>query len=179
VADFTLNITTPTGAYSTPTVLPGGTLTYPMTVEPTRGSTFPSAVTFSASGLPAGAAATFSPASLSAGSSSTNVSLSILFAQQVASRDFPRPLGRRFALAMLGGIFLLPFGRRLGRSRQRAGRFAGLLLLTLALGSVLGLVACGATRSGYFAQQPQTFTATITASSGGLSHTATITFTLE
>ena len=180
VGDFTLSASNPLGSTTTPTVLPGGVLNYVIQLSPTKGATFPSAVTFSASGLPTGATATFTPSTIAAGSAGTNVSLAIQFAQQIVALHPTNPLGRGLALAMVGGMFLLPFGRKLGRSRGRAGIFLCLLLLVLAAtGAALSLAGCGGTRSGYFAQQTRNYTVTVTATSGALSHTTTVNFTLE
>jgi hypothetical protein len=53
------------------------------------------------------------------------------------------------------------------------------ILALAATCATLSLAACGGTRSGYFGQQPQSYTVTITATSGALSHTATANFILE
>jgi hypothetical protein len=179
VEDFTLSILIPVGQVQPPTVLPGNTISFAIQAAPTLGSSFPSAVAFSASGLPAGATATFTPQTLAAGSKSTTVTLAIHLANQILSSNPAHPLGRGLALAMIGGMILLPFGGKTRRSARRAGRFAGLLLLILAAtGAVLGLAGCGGT-SGYFGQQQRNYTVTVTATSGALSHTTTVNFNVE
>ena len=90
------------------------------------------------------------------------------------------PLGRSLALVMVGGIFLLPLGGRMRRSRGRAGRFVSVLLLALALTcAALGFTACGGGGNGFFGQQVQNYTVTITGTSGALSHTTTVTLTVQ
>jgi len=179
VEDFTLSVN-PIPGVVTPNVLPGGSLTFVLPVDPTSGLNFPSAVTFALSGLPAGATATFTPPSLPAGSAGTNVNLVIQIPNQILARHPANPLGRGLALAMVGGIFLLPFGRKLRRPAGKAGRFLCLLLLLLAAaGATLGLTSCGSTSSGYFGQQSRSYTVTITATSGALSHTTAVNFTVE
>jgi hypothetical protein len=132
-------------------------------------------VTLSVSGLPAGATATLTPSTLAMGSGITNVTLVIQLANQILARHPARPLGGGLALAMMGGMLLLPFGRKMRRSTGRAGRFAGLLLLMLAATcGALGLTACGGGGSGFFGQQIKTYTVTITGTSGALSHTTTV-----
>ena len=71
---FTLNPSPGSGAES---VLPGGAVAFTLTLAPGSGSTYPDAVTFSATGLPAGATATFSPAMIPAGSGATAVTMTI------------------------------------------------------------------------------------------------------
>lgn len=178
--DFTLSVSMPAGESITPTVLPGGVLNYVVQVGPSNGNNFPSAMTFSASGLPPGATATFTPSTLAAGSPSTNVNLAIKLAQQIVANHPPNPLGRGLALAMVGGMFLLPFGGKLRRSRGKAGRLVCLLILGLAaVCATLSLTGCGGTRSGYFGQQPRNYTVTLTVTSGALSHSASVNFILE
>lgn len=180
VEDFTLSVSIPSGGAVTPTVLPGGTLYYIVQVGPSNGVTFPSAATFSTSGLPAGATATFTPSTVAAGSPTTNVNLAIKLAQQIVANHPLIPMGRGLALAMMGGMFLLPFGGKLRRSGGRAGRFLCLLILGLAaVCAALGLTGCGGTRSGYFGQQPTNYTVTLTVTSGALSHSTNVTFILE
>jgi hypothetical protein len=169
------------GTTTPPLVLPGGSLTVNVTAIPTLSAVFPSTVTFSVSGLPSGATATFAPPTLVAGSSSDASTLTIHLANQISSNVPPNPLGRRLALAMFGGMFLLPFAGKMRRSNGKARRFAGLmLLLMVATCAALGLTACGSGAStGYFGQQVKNYTAAITATSGALSHTTTVTFTEE
>jgi hypothetical protein len=78
-------------------------------------------------------------------------------------------------------MFLLPFGNKMRRSGGRAGRVAGLmLLLIVAACAAMGLTACGSGGgTGYFGQQVKNYTVTVTATSGALSHSTTVTFTLE
>jgi len=181
VEDFTLSAAFPLGTIAPPSVLPGGSLTVNIQATPTLSAAFPSTMTLSASGLPAGATATFAPQTLPAGSSSDAATLTIHLANQIVSNTPANRLGRGLALAMVGGMFLLPFGGKMRRSAGKAGRFAGLmLLLMVATCATLGLTACGSGGStGYFGQQVKNYTVTVTAASGALSHTTTVTFTVE
>ena len=62
------------------TILPGTTVVYTLQVEPQVATTFLYNVSFTASGLPAGAAATFSPASLASGTNTTNLAMTVVTA---------------------------------------------------------------------------------------------------
>ena len=44
---------------------------------------------------------------------------------------------------------------------------------------IAGVSGCGSTRSGYLAQRSQTYTVTITATSGTLSHATTVSLTVN
>jgi hypothetical protein len=179
VEDLNLSFVITPGAVA-PVVFPGGYANYTLQVGPGAGVNFPSAVALSISGLPAGAKATFTPQTLAAGSPGTNVTLVVQLANQLVSHNPANPWGRRLVLAMMGGMFLLPFGRRLRRRTGKAGRIVGLVLLLLAVTcAALGLSACGGGGSGYFGQQIQTYTLTVTATSGALAHTATVNLTVQ
>ena len=128
-ADFGLSV--PSGSPTSATVSPGGTATYALAVAPSSGSTFPSAVALTVSGLPAGATATFTPPTLAAGAGSTNVALAVRVAQQTASLPHGTLLALKSSSFMLG-ILLLPFGGTLRRLAQRHQRKLRLLLLVVA-----------------------------------------------
>jgi sugar lactone lactonase YvrE len=178
VADFTLSI--PSGSSTSATVSPGGTASYALTITPSNGSTFPSAVTLAVSGLPTGATATITPQTLVAGAVATNVSLTIKVPSQSASlrhRDLRHNdlLALKLSPVMLG-MLLPPFGGTIRRAAGKRGRTLRLLLLLLAGTSLLGITGCG---EGPSSQQSQTYTVTMTATSGTLSHSTILMLTVR
>lgn len=175
IADFT--VAPPTGSSTTATVNPGGTANYTLAVNPPSGTTTPTAVAFTITGLPTGATDTFNPNPVPAGSGPTNVTLSITVPSTAAV--VPASTAR-FPLAF--ALILLPFFGLNRRLRKRATWLFAILLL--AAGSTV-LTSCGGGSSngggggGGGGQQPQTYTLTVTATAGSLTHTATLTLTVQ
>jgi hypothetical protein len=181
VDDFNLSIsaTGATGTSTTQTILPGGSATFNFTLSPTGTTTFPSAVNLTVSGLPTGATYTITPASLAAGSGSTNVTLTVAVPRQTSMLRTPgmHTPGRFAPMAL--ALLLLPFAGRMRRSARGLGRIAAMLLLLIAsAGAVAGLTGCGSS-TGFFGQTQQTYNVTITGTSGALSHSTTVTLTVE
>jgi hypothetical protein len=178
VTDFTIEVAS--GASSSATVLPGGTVGETFTVSPANGaSAFTNAIMLSASGLPAGATAVFSPASVPAGSGTTTVTLAVQVPQSSADSEWAGGgVAGRLAPICLA-LLLLPLAGRLRRSGKRIGRLISVLLLAIAgMAAMAGLNGCGAV-SGFPGQTSRTYTVTVTGTSGALSHSTTITLTVE
>ena len=171
VDDFSLTVPTSGSA----TVAPGGTASYALTIGPSHGTTFPAAVTLAVSGLPTGAVATFSPQALAAGASATNVMLTVQVPNQTASLRPRHLLDLKLATILLG-MLVLPFSGRIRRSADKHGRTLCLLLLALAGSSLIGLAGCGTQSSSH---PPRSYTLTVTATSGALSHATTLTLTVK
>jgi len=180
VDDFSLNAATTSAASAS--VSPGGMATYALLIGPTIGTTFPAAVTLSVSGLPPGATATLTPKALAAGAGPTKVSLTVHVPSQSAS------LLRRSILAlqlsaqsppMMLGMLFLPLAGRIRRSAGKHGRLALLLLLALFGTSLIGLTGCGSKDSGFLGNAQTSYTLTVTATSGALSHSTTLTLTVQ
>jgi CSLREA domain-containing protein len=168
------------------TVTPGQSIQYAFTISPlSPATTFPEAIKFSVSGLPAGATYSFSPPSVGpCGSScSTTVTLTIQTLPGSLSAAQAEPgaggnLAARLAPFSLA-FLLLPFAGRLRKAGKRFSRLLPILLLLAAsLAAMAGMSGCGAT-IGFFGQTQHTYTVTITGSSGALSHTSNITLTVE
>jgi hypothetical protein len=176
VLDFNLNNSNGIGAGSvtSATVAPGGTAVYTVIISPAGSTTFPSAVTLSVSGLPAGATYVISPAILAAGSGTQTVTLTVQLAPSTAALHRGNGMNKiaPFAFALL----LLPFA---GRMRKYSKRFGGMmwvvLLLIASAAAIAGLTGCG----GFFVQTPATYNVTLTATSGNLAHSTDLTLTVE
>ena len=82
-------------------------------------------------------------------------------------------LGRTLAPVAFALLLLPLAGLRKGR-RRMTRLLLGLLLLG---GAMAGLSGCGS--SGYFGPPVQSYNITVTASSGTIAHTATVTLTVE
>ncbi len=155
VADFNFAFTV-----GSQTVLTGHTAVYELVITPSDGSLL-DPVTFTVSGLPAGATYTFSPASLPAGSGTTTVTLNIQVPTTLAEHK-----SRPFSVSPVAyGLLLLPLFA-LSRNARRRRRFVHLVfLIVFSLGLAVSVSGCG---GGFYAQQ--TYNLTVTATSGSLSH---------
>jgi apolipoprotein N-acyltransferase len=90
-------------------------------------------------------------------------------------RTTPHPFrGAPLALAFV----LLPFAVRMRRAGRKLSRLLPILLLCVAAAAAtFGLSGCGS--SGTPAQSPQSYTLTVTATSGSISRTTNLTLTVE
>lgn len=176
VVDFNFN------AVGTTSVLiaPGGAGVYNLTLTPTSG-TFLAPVTLSLSGLPADSTYTFTPSTIPAGAGTTNVVLSIHTPKPVAAMTRPATPGRGLPRSPIAfGLLLLPiFGAGLYRKKGSAlPRYVAIILLLAgSTGAIVGLTGCGG--GGFFNQSPQTYAVTITATSGTLQHSTSVSLTVE
>jgi hypothetical protein len=178
VSDVSLSLAS--GGSSSATVSSGGTATYHLLIAPSTGSVLPASVSLAATGAPAGSTVTITPHTIAAGAAATNVTVAI---QVPAARASAR---RSYAWALafavpFAGWFVLPFGiecRWLSRKRV----FFGILLLiaVVSSGAILG---CGAaqvaTPTPTPAPQPKNYSIRLTATSGGVSHSTTLTLTVQ
>jgi hypothetical protein len=175
VADFTL-----AASNGTATANPGGKADFTLNIDPASGSTsFPSAVTLSVTGLPAGATAVFTPASVAEGAGATAVTLAVQIPQNSdLSRSGHDPGARnRGAGAIALALLMAPLALR--RARKRLHRTLWLLVLVMTgTAAMLGVTGCGST-SGFFGDLSHSDTLTVTASSGPLSHSTNLTLTVK
>jgi hypothetical protein len=183
------------GTASSETILPGGTAAYSFPIAPSSGTTFPSPVTFTVTGLPTGATATLAPSAWALTSSNPwtwtlpantaltgNTVLSIQVPQTIAALQPVGGAGGNLATRLAPfslALILLPFAGRLRRTGKRLGRLLMvLLLLGGGMAAMTGLSGCGS-NTGFFAQAQRSYPMTVTVASGSLSHTSTITLTVE
>jgi len=141
-----------------------------MTATPFNG-TYDEVITFSARGLPKGATATFDPGSLTPGGKPGTVTLTIKTAKQLALDRM------QSAAPVLLGLLLPLLGlRRRGRALQRYCLL--LIFAVLSIGAVTGLSGCGS-GPGFAGQMPQSYLVTVTASSGTVQRSTTLTLTMK
>jgi hypothetical protein len=163
--DYTVTTTTPTVS-----VQPGTPALFTIDAAALGGS-YNNPVTLSASGLPSGATYTFTPPVITPGLSGATSTLSILTPSLLALADHPHG---KLPPPWLAAVLLLPwFGVR--RVRRRLAR-ARLLTLLLGLASLGALAGCA---GGYFGPGPQSYTITVTGTSGTIQHSTTVTLTVQ
>jgi sugar lactone lactonase YvrE len=170
--DFTI-ASTPT----TQTVLPTQSASYTFTLTPVN-PTFVYPVTLTTSGLPAGITATLSATTIAAGAGATPITLKLNAAASAKLEQDKRPtrsLPPTAALALL--IVPLAFNRRFRRSCARLSRTGTLLVLLSTLAMLAAVSGCGG--GGFFAQNPRSYTVTVTAVSGPDTHTSDVTLKVQ
>ncbi len=175
VLDFTLSAPTPASQSGAS----GTAFTYSFGISPTYG-TYAGDVSFTATGLPSGAAATFSPSTIPANGGPQTVTLIVNTGAGSAALVRPATLGRGLIPVALAFLFLPLAGtRRMRRHGRKLGRLACLLLLVLAgLGATTALTGCGS-HAGFSGTTGQSYTITVTATSGAIQHTSTVNLDLK
>jgi hypothetical protein len=145
---------------------------------------FETGVAFACSGLPAAASCTFTPASLPAGTTSATVTLTVATAaRSAAPLPVPRVPGIPPAAIPAAALLLLLACAR------RTRRMAMTAVLGLAFAALLATAGCGngssgggsngGTSQGQGGTPAGTYPVTVTATSGALSHTVTVTLVVQ
>jgi hypothetical protein len=166
--DFTFT-NTGTRAY---TAAPGDVASYNFALAPLYGS-YAGPVSFTVTGLPVGAVASFTPSSVAANGGAVPVTMTVQTASAIAhNKNGNSPLGRGIVLALL----LLPFGMKRKLREKLRGRM--LLLLLLLAGMTAAVSGCGS-NNGFMLQSPGSYTLTVTATSGTLQHSQTVTLIVQ
>jgi hypothetical protein len=161
LADFT--VASSTGRQLIP---PGASASYNIVVSSVN-APFTNLVTMTASNLPSGATYTYTPATVTPGAAGANTAFTVSVPKQSAALHTER----------LGPTVLALLALPLAWSRRSRGRLHRLLLWLVALASLGAVTGCGA--GGYFSQTEQTYTITVTGTSGSLVHSTTVTLTVE
>jgi hypothetical protein len=159
---------TGTAAY---TAAPGAVATYNFEVTPLYGS-YAGPVSFSVTGLPAGATASFTPSTVAVNGGATPVVMTVQTATATAYNRNNSPLGRGMVLALL----LLPFGVKRRLREKLRGQM--LLLVLLLAGMTVAMTGCGS-NNGFMLQSPGTYTLTVTATSGSQQQSQTVTLIVQ
>ncbi len=168
VVDFTI-VPQGAGAASVPAT---SVASFPLTISPVGASTLPGIISLNVSGLSLGATASFSPSSVNAGSGATTVMLQVTLPGKAALEQPSKPFPPK-SLPLALSLILLPFAAKLRKTARRWRSLVVLALLGIALS--VGLTACGSNAK----LKSQAYSLTVTALSGGLSHTTTLNLTIQ
>jgi hypothetical protein len=168
VVDFTV---APSGSGSV-TAAPTSVASFPIVITPVGSGTLPGAITFKVDGLSLGSTASFSPATVAAGSGTTTVVMQVKLPGGAALHPQARPFSRG-ALPLLLSLILLPFSGGMRRGARRWKNLAVLALIAISL--TVSMIGCG----GGSSLKPDSFSLTVTAGSGPLSHTTALNLTVK
>ena len=195
---FTVTDFSVTSPGSSPPVTAGNTAPFALIISPSGGG-FSDPVTLSLSSLPAGATASFAPLGpITPGASPQTVTLSISTTAHTAGSTINFPYRSsppfRLLLGLVGVVFALVGFWSRTTTGGGAQRLAPQLLLALSMIAVAGMVGCGAVGAGPASPTPAdpppsqvnpatgtpagTYPIIVTASSGGVTHTATVTLSV-
>ena len=153
-----------------PVVNPGSPASFSLVVTPVGGATLPAALALSATGLPPTTSVVFSPPTVAANSGTTSITMVVTPPALSATRHVFRPFGRG-TIPIVLGLALLPLAGKI----RRAHRWIQVIVLGIAGAAMLAAISgCGA-----FTYTPQGYTVTVAATSGHLSHTATVKLTVK
>ncbi|HEV2579019.1 MAG TPA: Ig-like domain repeat protein [Acidobacteriaceae bacterium] len=178
VEDFSLALAT--GSQNSATIILGASTQYNLVVSPIGANSLAAPVALSVTGLPSGGSGTFNPSSVAGGAGITPVVLTVTAPPLTGSLRRPvnpaSPSLRHEAPAFVA-FLLLPTGFLLRRRRT----VIRLLLIFVGLAAVsTGLSGCLQDQAtGYYGNDPQTYTVTVTGTAGTLTHTVQVTLTVD
>lgn len=168
IEDFALRVA---GGAATGTVYPGSAVDFPLTLAPLGGATLAGDVGMSISGLPVGTTATINPPTVGANSPTTNLVLQVT-PSTIGALMQPGSRGTgKGALGLALGLILLPFA---GGLRRAGRRWALAAFIAWSATVAIGISACAGVK-----YTPHSYTVTVKGEAGNLSHSATVTVTIE
>ena len=155
-------------------VVPGTTGSFSFNVTPLY-NIYPGPVSFTLTGLPAGATYTITPSSIAANGGPQTVTVTILTPAAVVRNTPPRRPGT----APLALAVLLPLLALSGLRHRR--RWVGTLLVVVSIFAVGALSGCGSGTigNGFFGQAPTTYPVVVTISSGTMQHSLNVTLQVQ
>ena len=168
--DFTFTATGTTNQ----TVIPGVAANFTFALAPLY-NIYPGPVTFTATGGPTGATYTFTPTTVTANGGAQSIGLSVQPLPESARNSVPARPGPYAPIAF---ALLLPL-LGLRKARRKLGRGVSLLLLLAVSAFAVSSLAGCSQGVGFFGQPVQTYTITVTASSGSVQHSATVNLQVQ
>ena len=168
----TFTITSSTPAQS---ILAGGAAKYSFTVAAQNGA-ITSPVTFSVTGLPAGATATFAPASITVGSGSATSQLTIQTVAPVAPTA--ASLRSNLSVPLLASTFPL-FGLIFASGKRRRRWLTLCLVMIASLTGIATITGCGGGFASTKINTGQNYNITITATDGNQQKPTTVQLTVN
>lgn len=156
-------------------ILPPHSTSYTVTLTPVN-ATFVYPVTLSATELPTGVTAGFAPASIVVGSGTTT-SVLTLNAAIAAQMHKPSHNLSEMPGTSAWALVALPLAFCMRRSRCQRPRWSGISIALFAAALLGALAGCGG--GGFFSHSSQTSRITISAAGGPVTHSTTITLTVQ
>ena len=136
-------------------------------------SGFSSSIALTATGLPVGATYSFSPTTITPGSAQAATTFTVQTSKPLVTAWNLTALKITFALLALS--FRVS---RKSREMLKRGRLLSIVAGVLLLAGMAGLTGCG-TNNGFFGVPAHSYTITVTAGSGTLSHSATVVLNVQ
>jgi hypothetical protein len=175
--DFTF---TNSGAFSQ-TILPGKAGSFTFALAPVSG-VYPGSVTFTVAGLPAGAAYSITPSPVDQAAGPQTETLTVQTGSPViAVNSSVRSSGGSVLPPVFLSLSLIPLSLIGLRKRIKASMARWLALVVVSIATIAGCAAisgCG-TNNGFLGVAPKNYTITVTASSGSIEHSASVTLNVQ
>jgi len=178
VEDFSLALAT--GSANSASIILGQSTQFNLLVSPIGANSLAAPVALTVTGLPSGGSASFNPAGVAGGAGVTPIVMTVnappLTSSSLREPANPaHPSSRGKAPAFLA-LLLLPTGFLL----RRRLAMVRLLVLFVGLAAATGLSGCLSNQAqGFYGQMPETYTLTVTGTSGTLTHSVQVTLTID